>query len=978
MDAHEALYGPQAPTAGLPSIPYYSPPRGSTFFVSGSGTHRLGGAAARPPLPMPPMNAGGPTWPSTPGPLPAGAQPLPLPGHPSVFRSPPASPPLATTKVPLATSSSILAHGGFWDILAATGSRFYSPSKIRPGLANGPATPFTPSSVGPERDPFMVLRFEGAGGAGAMGAAASGARAGPKRDLPAATGAQGAKKSKRISVDMVSRPQQFAHLVHASDADQAEALLTRWGRDRQGKVGDPGWAQPIKEAVRAAHRAAGVGEVQYARDELAADGSGLKVRNGLPSIISSPSSSKASAAPHDVSIVTHAAVEDEELNDKPVHSPPQSPFAAPQHNSSAESIVIAPPPPPPLSARQYEAFAAGGTTRFSPTAVPRPGAPPTFDRFEAFSSPSQPTSPLASPVEGDDADPLALPPDFIPSLSTIERAASTKLFLETKYWTLLKQPRSRETRQALLEKELARLNISERERQRVRQAWALSETEYLREMRTRVGVGSFTKLSVVGHGAFGVVSLVREKGSGEVYAMKQLRKADMLKKGQEGHVRAERDLLAAAATSTRWTVRLAYSFQDADHLFLVMDFMGGGDLLSLLIERDTFPESMARFYLAEMVLCIEETHKVLGAIHRDIKPDNFLFNKDGHLAIADFGLATTFRFFHEGTYFEQHRTALLRRHGIDLDDGTLRRRSTAAAQGQPFDPPLPEDGDDAGPPSLLGWRDRHRRKLAYSVVGTSNYMAREVLSGSGYSTGADWWSLGVIAFEMLYGYPPFVSKSRQETKQKILNYRQYLRFPSRPRVSREAQDFILSLLTEPEQRLGSRQRNTSQRPNSVIVQRRSGFLSATGPDSTLNGVADDGADELKRHAFFRGIDFSTLHLQTPPFRPQLAHDADTRHFDDDIAPEPLPAPEIAPGVPAPDTTRDPLLRHPVEGEELLRLRKAQAFKGWTFRKPKRTVYDPRKGIDVEGVFGPRAGNERGRDGRRSEGPGSSLIRSLSV
>lgn len=130
--------------------------------------------------------------------------------------------------------------------------------------------------------------------------------------------------------------------------------------------------------------------------------------------------------------------------------------------------------------------------------------------------------------------------------------------------------------------------------------------------------------------------------------MKQLRKADMLRKGQEGHVRAERDLLAAASTSTRWTVRLAYSFQDVDHLYLVMTFMSGGDLLTLLIEKDTFPESMARFYIAEMVLAISETHRVLGAIHRDVKPDNFLFDSNGHIAISDFGLASDMHWSHDG------------------------------------------------------------------------------------------------------------------------------------------------------------------------------------------------------------------------------------------------------------------------------------------------------------------------------------------
>ncbi|GAA5854195.1 hypothetical protein JCM8547_001730 [Rhodosporidiobolus lusitaniae] len=962
QNAHEALYGvPSSPPAdGLPSSIAFSPPsvRGSTFLWAGSGTQRLGGGGgARRPLPIPPAApttaARTPYSPplSGPRPLPPGASyPLPLPGEPSRI----ATSPQAITKVPLPASSRILGHQGFFDLLAASGSRLYSPSKLvnRVGVANGPATPWSPSSN--ISDPFA--KEYGAGGQATTTAEGAGAMAG---------GAAQVKKKKRISVDMVGAPREFQHAVHASDAQQAEALLMRWNVDRQGKVGKPAWAAPIKEAVRAAHRAAGIAEAQFARDEELEDGSGLKVVNGLPdSVISS----RAGDAPQDVSVATAAAVEDEDGEEQ--LRPPPPPFINLERNNSAESVVLRSSPPalsPTRSSPPLDVYAAGGTTRFSADALTRPGVPLSFDRPGALHSPT--------------VDPLSLSPSFVPALATIERSASTKIFLETRYHALLRQPKSRETRKALLEKELARLSISEREKERVREAAKSAETNYLRESRAKVGVSSFVKLKTVGHGAFGVVSLVREKDTGQVYAMKELRKADMLKKGQEGHIRAERDILAAASTTTRWTVPLFYSFQDVDKLYLVMGYQAGGDLLSLLIEKDTFPESMARFYLAEMVLAVEETHKVLGAIHRDIKPDNFLFDAQGHLSIADFGLACDFSFFHDGAYFERQRAELLSKHGIDIDDGLRGAASRRnSAYNMPFDPPHPDGDNEAGPPSLLGWRERSRRKLAYSLVGTSNYMAVEVLRGTGYSTGADWWSLGVILYEMLFGFPPFVSKSRQETKNKIINFRSALRFPSRPRVSREAQDIIASLICEPEYRLGSRQRTAQQqRPNSVIVQKRSGFLSATGP--SLTGVADDGADEIRRHPFFKGIDWSTLHLQTPPFQPQLKNVEDTRYFDDDIAPEPLPAPEIAPGVPAPDTTRDPLLRHPVEGQNLLALRKQQAFAGWTYKKPKNAVYDVKRGRIDPGVFeegGHGTIRGRGRAGSRLDGPGSSFIRSLSV
>jgi serine/threonine protein kinase len=482
-----------------------------------------------------------------------------------------------------------------------------------------------------------------------------------------------------------------------------------------------------------------------------------------------------------------------------------------------------------------------------------------------------------------------------------------------------------------MERDMLSMGLSEPRKEDLRARWRQNETDYLREQRRKVDVSAFVKLKTIGHGAFGVVSLVRERTTGKLFAMKQLRKTDMLRKNQEGHVRAERDVLKSASLvsspgGAEWIVRLHYSFQDRDNLYLVLEYMGGGDLLNLLIERDTFPEDFTRFYVAEMVLAIESCHKY-GFIHRDVKPDNFLFDLEGHIKLSDFGLATDLHWAHDTSYYEQQRLHLMRKHGVDLEDNSLGDGSrTKRLDRKDFDALMGGDGQSG----IFTWREKNRRKLAYSVCGTNSYMAPEVIRGQGYSYSCDWWSLGVIMFECLYGYPPFVSNSRHVTRQKILNWKQSLRFPALPRVSHEAVDLMQQLLCEPEDRLGSQTSSSVVRPNSMIVQaRRSAF---TTPSGVTGG--GDGAEVIKAHSFFRGVDWAHIHRYPAPFRPELHNPEDTRHFDDDIPAEPLAPANGAP----PDATRDPLLRDKVHGQEILDVRKALAFAGFTHKSPRAISY----------------------------------------
>lgn len=243
----------------------------------------------------------------------------------------------------------------------------------------------------------------------------------------------------------------------------------------------------------------------------------------------------------------------------------------------------------------------------------------------------------------------------------------------------------------------------------------------------------------------------------EVFAMKVIRKSDMLRNSQEGHLRAERDFLVASENS-QWVVPLIASFQDTTNLYLVMEYMVGGDFLGLLFRKDTLKPRNARWYIAEMILCVEEAHR-LRWIHRDVKPDNFLISASGHLKISDFGLAFDGHWAHDQNYFNDHRHSLMESLGIIVDGDSIDRkegRKIAAGMSlanrfadakncdkkPQFDGPADKEG-------ILEWRNRvGTRKLARSMVGTSQYMAPEVIRGHLYDGRCDWWSIGIILFEV--------------------------------------------------------------------------------------------------------------------------------------------------------------------------------------------------------------------------------------
>jgi serine/threonine kinase 38 len=185
------------------------------------------------------------------------------------------------------------------------------------------------------------------------------------------------------------------------------------------------------------------------------------------------------------------------------------------------------------------------------------------------------------------------------------------------------------------------VGLPEDKKQQLRRHLEHEEMLIQKESRKKTSTGDFESLAVIGRGAFGEVRLVRSKAKKdeavEIFALKSMKKEMMVLKNQVGHVRAEREALSKASSENRWLTSLYYSFVDESHLYMVMEFLPGGDLMSLLIKEDTFSESVTRFFMAEAAHAISSVH-ALGYIHRDIKPDNMLLDARGHLKLTDLGL----------------------------------------------------------------------------------------------------------------------------------------------------------------------------------------------------------------------------------------------------------------------------------------------------------------------------------------------------
>uniref|UniRef100_I1JB62 non-specific serine/threonine protein kinase n=1 Tax=Glycine max TaxID=3847 RepID=I1JB62_SOYBN len=406
-----------------------------------------------------------------------------------------------------------------------------------------------------------------------------------------------------------------------------------------------------------------------------------------------------------------------------------------------------------------------------------------------------------------------------PSNVTKQRVEAAKQYIENHYKKQMQSLQERKERRNMLEKKLADAEVSEEEQHNLLQHLEKKEREIMRLQRHKMGADDFEPLTMIGKGAFGEVRICREKATGHVYAMKKLKKSEMLRRGQVEHVKAERNLLAEVDSNC--IVKLYCSFQDEEFLYLIMEYLPGGDMMTLLMRKDILTEDEARFYVGETVLAIESIHKH-NYIHRDIKPDNLLLDRNGHMKLSDFGLCKP------------------------LDCSNLQEKDFSVGINRSG--ALQSDGRPAAPnrtqqEQLQHWQ-KNRRMLAYSTVGTPDYIAPEVLLKKGYGVECDWWSLGAIMYEMLVGYPPFYSDEPMLTCRKIVTWRTTLKFPEEAKLSAEAKDLICRLLCNVEQRLGTK-----------------------------------GADEIKAHPWFKGVEWDKLYQMQAAFIPEVNDELDTQNFE---------------------------------------------------------------------------------------------------
>ena len=315
----------------------------------------------------------------------------------------------------------------------------------------------------------------------------------------------------------------------------------------------------------------------------------------------------------------------------------------------------------------------------------------------------------------------------------------------------------------------------------------------------------FDPLRCLGKGTFGTVLLVKQNITGKLYAQKQFRKASLtVHKQLVEQTKTERSILESINRHP-FVVKLYYAFQDHEKLYLILEYAQGGELFERMRTERMFPEETAAFYMAEMVLALEHLHQNVGVVYRDLKPENCLLDSEGHLLLTDFGL------------------------------------SKEAVDGE------------------------HRCR---SMTGTIEYMAPEVLQQQNYDTAVDWWSFGILGFDLLTGSSPFRANNDMKIKEKILKSKLVLPYFLSP----DAKDLLTRFLRkEPKKRLGA--------------------------------CMPKDMHTIKNHRFFRKIEWAKLERRElePPIKPlitdpELAENFSTEFTELSVSPVVAAAPFHSGGV----------------------------------------------------------------------------------
>nr|ODN93204.1 AGC protein kinase [Cryptococcus depauperatus CBS 7841] len=405
----------------------------------------------------------------------------------------------------------------------------------------------------------------------------------------------------------------------------------------------------------------------------------------------------------------------------------------------------------------------------------------------------------------------------------------------------------------------------------------------LRSSVAQPSIKDFEIIKPISRGAFGSVYLAKKVATGDYYAIKALKKSDMIAKNQITNVKAERTILMNQASSP-YVAKLFFSFQSKDYLYLVMEYLNGGDCATLVKTLSGLSEDWARNYTAEVVLGLEYLHR-RNIVHRDIKPDNLLIDSRGHLKLTDFGLSRI------GLLNRQiggPRPAFLR--GTSLRGSTRQQpsitrsvsntssmdsnmlspelvpRPSMASLNQSYFAQIRDSGsaNESSGSESGGMISKHIRQMSNVTklssemntpsvsgrdpprfVGTPDYLAPESILGIGQDdTAVDWWALGVVLYEFLYGIPPFHAETPEKVFDNVVS-RRIDWHENEIDISPEAHDLIDRLLyPDPQRRLGAK-----------------------------------GAEEVKSHPFFASINWETISTSEPSFVPEVTDPESTDYFD---------------------------------------------------------------------------------------------------